>query len=102
MASHYADLYEITFSVNFGRNSYQDSNNPVANAIKTLSWGTSSQHMLCLMKEKGFKDEGEVAIYLVDHLEELKSEDARFKKLEDFDLVIEIENVLNKMAEKAK
>lgn len=102
LASNYADLYEIAFSVNFGRDNYKDFNNPVANAIKTLSLGTSSQHMACLMKEKGFKDEGEVAIYLVDHLEELKSEDKRFEKLEDFELVSEIEATLNKMVENAK
>lgn len=58
--------------------------------------------MACLMKEKGFKDEGEVAVYFVEHLEDLKSEDDRFKESEDLDRVSEIEENLNKMAEKAK
>ncbi|THA20973.1 hypothetical protein E5361_08315 [Histophilus somni] len=99
LASNYMDLYEMSFSLHFGRESYKDFKNPFANAIKAISFGASDQYSKCLMKEKGLSDEMEAINYMLENMEKITESDKRFAKLSDFDVAFSVEETVNKIAE---
>lgn len=99
LVANYMELYRTSFSLNFGSESYKDFKNPVANAIKTLDLGVSSQHSECLMKEKGWSDEMKVLDYMMENAGDIMAGDKRFNKLNDFDVAFGVEETVQKMVE---
>lgn len=99
LASNYMDLYEVSFSLHFGRESFKDFKNPLANAIKAISLGASEQYSKCLMKEKGLSDEMQATNYMLENMEKITESDERFAKLSDADVAFSVEETVNKIAE---